>query len=502
MLYNKGVVENVMSNDESVIFCRVSTQPQFERASPEDQERICSDYAKDKHLHPVKTVNVPESGYKSRKHFRDMLDFIKNNHIGHLITLNLERLTRDMQGFLDVHKMVTDAGLTVHLVESHEIIDINSTKDAKCIWMMKVVFSEWIIAGQKDKARRSMEGRLERGGWPFVHPPFGYDLDHDHLTPNEDAKFVRRAFELYAAGGENTRSLHELLKKEGLKLSQPALGQVLRNRAYIGDLEWPWEESKYVAAKHSKGDIIKGNHEPLISRSLFDRVQILLKERAYSHPFKANQKFFLYRGLLRCECGKVMSGAMINGHVRYISNHTAEKRCAVKGVQETVIDRIIQNVLQLFMPPPVTRELLETAYDMRHEKARADRARARAEYNRAQKALDKLCSKSIRTVFDPKTIRGQEEELRARRDRAQATLDSLANENTRGREKWIEEGMAMLKVQGDLNGPYWKEPQHRVRVLRALFKEIKIRANNKYTAVMADPFGDFIDIKESDSIGS
>jgi DNA invertase Pin-like site-specific DNA recombinase len=486
-----------MSNQESVIFCRVSTQPQFERASPKDQERICRDYAEAKGLHPVKIVNVPESGYKSRRHFNDMLKFIKEEHIGHLITLNLERLTRDMQSFLDTHKTVVDAGLTVHLVESRQMITSASTKDDKCIWMIQVVFSEWFIAQQKEKARRSLEGRLERGGWPFVLPPYGYDLSHDQLTPNENAPLMRKAFELLATGDESVRTVYDQLKPEGLKLTPIGLYQALHCQAYTGEVKWPWPESKYVAAKHFKGEIIKGNWEPIIPVALFNRVQEVLHQKSRAHPFKSARKFFVYRGLLRCECGKVMSGVVeVGGKVRYVPSHSPEKRCGVKGVQERVVDQVIQYVLELFKPPTVTRELLETAYDMRHKEARTDRAKAQAEYNRAQRALDKLCTKSIREVFDEVTIRRQVEELRVRRDRAQATLDSLATENTTGREKWIEEGMAMLKIQGDLSGPYWKEPQHRVRMLRALFKEIKIRANHKYTAVMADPFGDFIDIKE------
>jgi len=410
--------------------------------------------------------------------------------------LNLERLTRDMQGFLDINRQVVEDGLRVHLCEERETIDANSAKDQKCFWRMKVVFFEYAIDDLKDKARRSIEGRLERGGWPFVRPPFGYDLDHNVLTINEDAEFVRRAFDIYAQGLDNTRTLHEKLVPEGLKLSQPALSQVLRNCAYIGEIEWPWPESRYVTGKHHLGERLKGNHEAIIARPLFDKVQALLTQRSKGHPFKKGRPFFLYRGLIRCECGKVMSGGMINGVVRYQSNHTPEKFCVVKGIQGSAVDRAVEMVLHQFSAPSEPmRRALELAFAVQHKTVRGDRAKAQAEYDKAQRSLDVAFSKAVREAFDPETLNRNVGELKTRRDRAKAMLDHLAVVGKEDKAQFVKDGLELFKVLNNLNSAHWAKPERRAILLRRLFKEIQLKADKTIRVVVEDQFGPLFNIR-------
>lgn len=486
-------------NEKAVIFARVSTALQFQKASPDDQERICNDLATAKGLTVVKTVNVPESGYKGRRHFNDMLKQIKEEHVGHLITLNLERLTRDMQGFLNVHKMVTEDGLLVHLVQTNEVISKDSTKNEKCRWMMEVVFSEWTIAGQKEKARRSLEGRLERGGWPFVKAPYGYDLDHDQLTPNDEAPLMAKAFTLIATGtDENVRTVHEKLRPEGLKLSQIGLYQALHGQVYIGEIAWPWPDSKYVATKHVKGEILKGNWTPIVSVAVFNRVQETLSKRSRSHPFKSTRKFFLYRGLLRCECGRVMSGAMFNGSVRYQPNHTSAKHCGVRSVPSKAVDRAVEMVLShLSIPKVEMRPMLEKAFSLQHKTVRGDRAKAQAEFDKAQKALNVAFSKAVRETFDAETFNQGVAELKARRDRAKETLDRLAVVGKQDKEQFVADGLALFKVLNNLGSSYWAKPERRHILLRRLFKEIQVKADKTIRVVVEDECAPLFRIKNS-----
>jgi site-specific DNA recombinase len=188
---------------------------------------------------------------------------------------------------------------------------------------MKVSFARLYIDDLKRKARRSYEARIDRGLYPSGNAPIGYRCKKNILSPNEEeARFTRRAFELYATGLESEFSLAERLYAEGLrkrkggKVSVTTLSTLLRNPIVIGHVVWPFDCSLYVEREHHQGEWIKGQHEAIVDRALFDRVQERLAERSHPHPQRG--KFYLYRGLLRCgTCGRLMSAYSSKGHTYY-----------------------------------------------------------------------------------------------------------------------------------------------------------------------------------------
>jgi DNA invertase Pin-like site-specific DNA recombinase len=104
-----------------------------------------------------------------------------------------------------------------------------------------------------------MEQKAKKGKF-ISKPPKGYKLINKELTIfPEQAKEVQRIFQEFL----NTDiSLSKLAKKHNL--STPGIKKLLKNTTYIGKVKFKSQQSK-------------GNHKPIISKDLFDRVQKKLK---------------------------------------------------------------------------------------------------------------------------------------------------------------------------------------------------------------------------------
>jgi len=85
--------------------------------------------------------------------------------------------------------------------------------------------------------------------------PFGYKIEDKRLVPAENYKEIEEIFEEFL---HEDLSLRRLAEKH--KLSVNGLKKVLKNFTYIGKIKF-------------NNQVYDGNHEPLISTTLFNHVQ-------------------------------------------------------------------------------------------------------------------------------------------------------------------------------------------------------------------------------------
>jgi hypothetical protein len=119
----------------------------------------------------------------------------------------------------------------------------------------------------RDKFAASRKKGMWMGGWA----PLGYDIKDRKLIVNDaEAAAVRRIFERFAKCGSALTVVRELaaesfVNKYGQRLDKGRIYKLLHNRVYIGD------------AVH-KGAAYPGEHEAIISPTLWDKVQAVLAE--------------------------------------------------------------------------------------------------------------------------------------------------------------------------------------------------------------------------------
>lgn len=176
---------------------------------------------------------------------------------------------------------------------------------------------EFYIINLGEEVMRGMTEKASRGE-PICAPPFGYTIKEGKYYPDEDsgeADVVRQVFSLYASGVKQ-REIARILAEKGIRTRAGKVPEnrwvdyMLHNHCYIGKIRWCTDGSRSVSKRKLDNEnimITDGQHEPIISSEVWDKVQQMLEEqkRAYPKYAKQNQKVdYMLKGLVRCSnCG-------------------------------------------------------------------------------------------------------------------------------------------------------------------------------------------------------
>ena len=142
--------------------------------------------------------------------------------------------------------------------------------------------------------------------------------------------------------------------------------QTLRNPFYYGYYEYP----------KNSGNWIKGNHEPMISKTEFDRIQKLLAKNENPKP---ERKEFAFTGLIRCgECGAMITAEdkvknQKNGNVHNYTYYRCTKRTKHDCSQKTVEVKILeQQIMEYLKAISIPEEFIRFALDAINDDVESD----------------------------------------------------------------------------------------------------------------------------------
>ncbi|MDP2623640.1 MAG: recombinase family protein, partial [Actinomycetota bacterium] len=171
---------------------------------------------------------------------------------------------------------------------------------------MLLSFAQFEREMVSDRTRDKMHAARRRGKWTGGMPPLGYDVapEGGRLVVNkEEAEQVRAIFGLYAENPSLVTVSQELNRRgwrrkswttnegrqrEGKPWDAANLRRVLKDAIYIGKAKLG-------------GEVFPGEHDGIVPKALFQRVQDLLRENRRTGGSAARNKHgALLRGLLRC----------------------------------------------------------------------------------------------------------------------------------------------------------------------------------------------------------
>jgi DNA invertase Pin-like site-specific DNA recombinase len=144
---------------------------------------------------------------------------------------------------------------------------------------MSDLWSEFYSVQLSDNVARGMATRAQKG-LPLGDIPFGYRSTSPNEPPvvvPDEAEAIQRAFERYAAGDQSMLDIADFLNVAGfrprskggrLAFSKATVRGMLENPIYVGDIT------------HHGKVIGQGRHAPIVSRELWERVQLVRDERA------------------------------------------------------------------------------------------------------------------------------------------------------------------------------------------------------------------------------
>lgn len=208
-----------------------------------------------------------------------------------------------------LEKFINDEKIELHFCLDKVVIHKYSTSHERIKWNAGIIAAKYCADYARDNMNCSIKHKLHHGEWISI-PPVGYlhnanttkkGRDRIFIDPNR-APLIKRIFELYAKGIYTLPEILEKTKEWGLTnlrgdkgyLCITHLLQIIQNPFYYGVMYYKKADKYYPHL-----------YEPIISKELFDKCTIVLKER---NKFKESNKGCVFRGLIKCaNTGKVVT---------------------------------------------------------------------------------------------------------------------------------------------------------------------------------------------------
>lgn len=307
-------------------YIRVSDERQDEY-SPDSQLKKIREYAaKEGYIIPDEYVFYDDgiSGRSTRKRddFNRMITLAKEktHPFDKIYVWKFSRFARNQEQSLVYKNLLRAKGVSVVSV-SEPIPEgpFGSLIERVIEWMdefYSINLGVEVMRGMTEKASR---------GEPTCAPPFGYIMKDGKYYPDEEsgkADIVREVFTLYA-NGVKQREIALVLAEKGVRTKfgkapeNRWVDYMLHNHCYIGKIRWTPDGTRAVSQGKLDNEnimIADGQHEPLISMELWDKVQKMLEDQRKTYPKYARQSQpidHMLKGIIRCDC---CGGALaING---------------------------------------------------------------------------------------------------------------------------------------------------------------------------------------------
>lgn len=295
--------------NNAVIYTRVSSADQEDNTSLASQKKHCEMYANRRGLNVVSYFGGTYESAKTddRKEFNRMLTFVKRTkNINYVIVYSYERFSRSG---------INGASIAEDLLKKYGVMTLAATQELDPrtpagSFQQKILF----LFGQmdnelrRDKVVTGMKELLLKGHWVWAVPRGYKDLNKGRATErklvvNDEGKVLKKAFEWKAYNQLSNVEITRQLKRQGVDISEKRLNTLFLNPFYCG----------LITSKMLPGQVVEGQHEPLISRELFLAVHDIRQEKrtqAFVHD-KDNENLPL-KVFTKCDkCGQTMTGYLV-----------------------------------------------------------------------------------------------------------------------------------------------------------------------------------------------
>ena len=298
------------------IYARVSTEEQVKHGISIDAQLAALHSWAASSGHEIVGEYVDE-GISARKPpskrpaLQRLLTELPANHTELIAFTKLDRWTRNVKGYYQVQD-VLDQNRTAWIAIHEDYETVTAAGRFKTNIMLAVSESEADRTSERIKA--VFEHKINLGQPITSSLPIGYSISGKSVVPDDNAPIALAAFEHFAKHG-NRNMVRSMLSDHGIKLSYPAVTNMLRNTMYIGEYHG---NAQYC--------------EPIIPRALFAQVQHDLENRSTRRT--PSGRVYLFSGLIICgECGRKM-GACYNKYglqyYRCTTGHQLNHDCSNK----------------------------------------------------------------------------------------------------------------------------------------------------------------------------
>ena len=460
---------------KAVIYLRVSSEEQAQGHSLEAQERECREFlAKEKPHWTLVSVFRDEHSGKSDKRpgFQAMLRKVYEGEVDAIVAHHLDRFSRNLHQILTYFKELESMGVVMAFAKDQ--FDF-STEEGRLQFHILAVFADWYL---RNLSRETKKGKLSRvlKGLHNNQPPWGYVKGPEGVPVPvpEEADLIVQAYELYAAGGYTDARIADFLNGQGARTrrgrlwTKDAVRELMQNEFYMGFVQY-------------RGDLYPGQHEGIISRELFERVQKQRRANARKPRLVSeNRRVYVLSGIARCaECGRNLR-AQAKPHTelawyREVSRQRGFTDCSAAGksIRQEEAEAQLGEIVSRFQLPDDWREIIHR---------QVNELDAQAEMLAEKERLETRLKRAARLFLDGVMA---EEEYERERAEIRSRLDQLVIPDA---SNVVEAGVTISTL-----GDVWQyaSPQERRQICQWVFQDIFVDMHHK-RIVRVTPKPDFL----------
>jgi site-specific DNA recombinase len=295
-----------------------------------------------------------------RPALQSLLSDLRAGKINVVVVYKVDRLTRSLADFAKL----------VELFDHHQVSFVSITQSFNTTSSMGrltlnvlLSFAQFEREVIGERVRDKIAASKRKGIWVGGPVPLGYRcLDKKVVVVPEEADAVRTIFERYLALGSIGALIEELdrrgirtkanglsdgRQRGGIRFGVGALAYLLKNRFYIGEVVY-------------RGELHRGEHEPILDRDLFEAVQAKLDARAVARRVRLKGSPAILAGRIFDDRGNRMSPTHSNKlglrYRYYVSHPILQKRKAEAGsiarvpapeIEELVLDGVRQHLASI-----------------------------------------------------------------------------------------------------------------------------------------------------------
>ena len=373
-----------MNKSRVAIYCRLSEEDRNKQSETDDsnsiqnQKSMLLQYALEQgwEVYNIYSDDDYTGSDRRRPEFNKLLNDAKDHKFDIVLCKTQSRFTRELELVEKyIHGLFPIWGIRfISIVDNADTANKGNKKSRQ----INGLVNEWYLEDMSENIKSVLTDLRKNGRHIGAFALFGYKKDPNikgHLIIDEEAaQVVREVFTLFSQGYGKTaiaRMLNdrgipnptEYKRLHGLRWRTPqgknstlwkyyAISDMLVNEIYIGNMV----QGKYGSVSYktkqnkprpkSEWYIVEGTHEPIIDRELWDKVQVLIAQKA--KPFTAGT-IGLFAKKARCmNCGYVMRSNKQSDGRRYLgcsSRHVSKNACvgsfiSVPKLEQAVITEI------------------------------------------------------------------------------------------------------------------------------------------------------------------
>ena len=406
-----------MEKFKTCLYLRISKEDKKigESESIINQKNMLIDFVSNKEdLEIVETMI--DDGYSGstfeRPAFKEMMEHIKNRKINCIIVKDFSRFGRDFTG---VGKYLEEIFpfMGVRFISVNDNYDSLKTENGaeNLIITFKNLINDSYLRDISLKIRSSFDAKRKKGDFIGSFASYGYLKDPNNknkLIVDEVASKVIQDIFKYRIEGLSSEKIAKKLNDnnilcpmeykiaQGMKMNKSvrkkekalwtpgAVFRILQNPLYIGTIEQKktttlnYKVKKIIYVPKEERIIVENNHEPIITKEVFECVQRLMKIDTRIAP---NQdKVYLFSGILKCgECGANLvrknNGKKEKPYRCYICNNVKNKKGCKNSILkvdilEEIVFEIVKKQIDLILSLEDIEYLVDDIYYLTREQSK------------------------------------------------------------------------------------------------------------------------------------